>query len=207
MKILIVGQSRSGTTSLMNAFYDQGYFKIGEPYNHAIWDTNEWEMPPIDVYTKKNIVVKTLIHQIPKSYQNSWNEFIIEFAKYFDKILWLNRQDIKSHWESIINLYYRINTNTNPFPRWKVEDIPQNIIDDINNSDIKKDFHSGNKLFYKIINELKQTVTWYEDLYGEDRHKSLDIIKSWNLDLDANKMNQYLHPSKKLRLSTKKTLI
>ena len=93
------------------------------------------------------------------------------------------------------------------FSRWKMEDIPQNIIYDLNNSDVKKDFDLQNKMFCNLTDNLNQTVTWYEDLYGEDRNKSLDIIKSWNLNIDANKMNQDLHPSKKLRQFGKKSVI
>ena len=37
MKVLIVGLSRSGTTSLQNSFVDQGYTKDGEPYNYRLW--------------------------------------------------------------------------------------------------------------------------------------------------------------------------
>ena len=37
MKVLIVGVGRCGTTSLMNSFTSQNYFKISEPYNKNIW--------------------------------------------------------------------------------------------------------------------------------------------------------------------------
>ena len=207
MKILIVGIVRSGTTSLMNAFRDQEFFKISEPYNYDLWKKIKWSYPPIEIFNKKNIIVKTLVNQVPESYENSWISFIKEFIKYFDKIMYINRKDSKSHWESYMNLHYKKANDKSYFSRWKIEDIPQNIIYDLNNSDVKKDFDLQNKMFCNLTDNLNQTVTWYEDLYGEDRNKSLDIIKSWNLNIDVNKMNQDLHPSKKLRQFGKKSVI
>jgi len=57
-----------------------------------------------------------------------------------------------------------------------------------------------------LSKKLNIDITWYEDLFGNDRKKSLDIIKSWNLDLDSNQLNEDLHPKNKY-LITSKTLL
>jgi len=203
MKILIVGVGRCGTTSLMNAFSAQNYFKISEPYNRKIWKEIKWNHPIEKLNTEENIIVKTLIGQTPKSYNNSWFNFIEDCIQYFNKVIWLDRKDIQSHYESVVNLWYRKKTEQNLFDKWRMEDIPKDIIKQYDDSE----FYIHKKDFQETIDNLNQKVTWYEDLYGEDRNKSLDIIKSWNLNIDANKMNQDLHPSKKLRQFEKKSVI
>ena len=207
MKVLIVGVGRCGTTSLMNSFTSQNYFKISEPYNKNIWKKIKWSHPIQELTTEENIVIKTLIHQTPESYNKHWFNFIEDYIKYFDKVIWLDRKDIELHYESMIHLWYKKKTKQNAFDKWRMEDIPNEIIEQYDDSDLKIDFYRHKKEFQETINNLKQSVTWYEDLYGDDRNKSLDIIKSWNLNIDVNKMNQDLHPSKKLRQFGKKSVI
>ena len=46
MKVLIIGIPRSGTTSLLNSFENQGYVKISEPYNYNIKKSIKYDNPP-----------------------------------------------------------------------------------------------------------------------------------------------------------------
>ena len=49
-------------------------------------------------------------------------------------------------------------------------------------------------------------ITYYEDLYGEDRMESFEIINKWDLDLDPFQLNEYLHPSNRYRITKKSTI-
>ena len=47
-------------------------------------------------------------------------------------------------------------------------------------------------------------ITYYENLYGEDRMKAFDIINKWGLDdIDPFELLDYLDPSKKYRKESK----
>jgi len=59
----------------------------------------------------------------------------------------------------------------------------------------------------ELSNELNIPITHYEDLYGEDRIHSFEIINNWELDLDPFKLNEYLHPKYKLKQPGKKPII
>ena len=57
-----------------------------------------------------------------------------------------------------------------------------------------------------VSKKLDIDITWYEDLYGEDRNKSLEIIKSWNLDINEELLNEDLHPRNKYLIKNKSIL-
>ena len=59
----------------------------------------------------------------------------------------------------------------------------------------------------QISKEFKLDITYYEDLFGKDRNKSLEIIKSFNLDLDSEKLNEYLNPKYKYFQKNPKSLL
>ena len=84
MKILIISNSRSGSTNLMksiSSYYDIPY--IFEPFK---------DETPVDL--EGDVVIKTLINQ--HTY-----EFFYHFAGYFDKVILLSRRDIIAMSESL----------------------------------------------------------------------------------------------------------
>ena len=224
MKVLLVGIGRCGTNSLTDGFYKQGYHTIPEPFkidditykslpeefHFAKWTT----LKEKDFYssTHKNLMVKTLVNQTPIEYHGKidWQTFIIEFIKEFDKIIWLDRKNLDEHFLSIINLTYRANSNKDSkawFKKWHIDDVPQSVIDEFKQHGVKEKLIYDKKILHDVIYKLGGNITWYEDLYGEDRDKSLEIIKSWDIpNLNCNKLNHHLHPSNRLRQFEKKIL-
>ena len=202
MKILIIGVGRSGTTSLLNGIAKQGYTKIHEPFGPKNYKKKF-------TLSNDNIVVKTIFGQLPKNYKKEWKELIKELIPKFDKIIWLDRKNMNKHCESFINLHYRssLQPPTSVFKKWKIEEIPKSFNTDTYNKTIYNALENEKKPFKELVDELNYKITWYEDLYGKDRIKSLETINKWNLELNPFDLNEYLNPKNKYRQYTKSSLI
>ena len=199
MKILILGISRSGTTSLKQAISNQNYFSIGEPFNQGLEDgrTHLYPIKDFDMYD--NVVVKSLALQKPKNIDYELIEFQLKFIKDFDKTILLDRRDRKEHNESFLHLYWRLETKQPTMQKWDSDIIPKKY---------RELFEKDNRYFdldlqKSQINEISRItnipITYYEDLYGKDRNKSLEIIKSWQLKINDETLNDDLNPKFKLR--------
>ena len=205
MKILIVGVQRTGTGSLSNSFKKHGYKLLGEPFNEL---NGPKKYPLIELKQQKNIVVKTIVSQIPKEYSNdNWEEFILEFIKEFDKIIWLDRKDTEDHFLSKCHLIWRTIYKSNPhgwLQRYHISDIPIDFIQNYEHIGGKHQLIQHKEMLNNVVTKFNFNITWYEDLYGEDRNKSLEIIKSWNIpNLNYDELNKQLHPSNRLRQKEK----
>lgn len=229
MKILLVGIGRCGTISLSNAFGNQKYHVIPEPFsmdttytnlnekkfNFGWWNKNKEEQLDFFINKEKNIIVKTLVGQTPKQYHGfkNWQSFIFEFVKDFDKVLWIDRKNLDEHFLSIINLTYKVNNQLNEavkpwYKKWHTSDIPLRVIDEFEKSGLREKLIHDKEILHETIKKLEGNIIWYEDLYGEDRNKSLEIINSWGIDnIDSKELNEYLHPSKRLKQTMEKQII
>lgn len=204
MKVLILGISRSGTTSLLKGFKHQKYITVGEPFNNAINLNRDY--PPVELIDNDNICVKTLCNQIPNNLDISFYAFIKKFIKEFDKIILLDRKNNIEHEESFMHMYWRLSINQLAHTKWSSGVVP---------NDFKENFYKDggmNRLYLqkeqlkKISSYINTPITWYEELYGEDRIQSLKVITKWDLDLDSNLLNNYLNPKHKLK-QVNKTII
>ena len=197
MRILIYGVSRSGTTSLRKAIGNQGFFSLGEPFNSFIHSTSyEYPLNLLEEYS--NIVVKSLALQKPKSSKNLL-EFQLDFAKQFDYIILLDRKNLEEHKESFLHLYYRIDTSQPTMQKWTIDSIPKKYKEDFEIDNRYYDLELQKEQIKKLSELLNIPITYYEDLYGNDRNKSFDIINSWNIPIDVTKLNKDLDPIHKLR--------
>jgi hypothetical protein len=203
MKILIISPPRCGSTSLLdNISALANCEKMFEPYRNNISDgifENEYPL-----LLPQNCVVKMIPYQVPKKYgkPSDFFNFILSIYKEYDKIILLNRKNLQDHFESFVNLRIRMDKKLNVYVPWFKEDIEKKIIE--YNIEQLKPYRN---IIDEISNELKIPIIYYEDLYGENRTKSLEIIKSWNLGIDNNKLNELLHPKFKYRKSGKKNII
>jgi len=229
MKILLVGIGRCGTISLSNAFGNQKYHVIPEPFsmdtthtnlnekkfNFGWWNRNKEEQLDFFINKEKNTIVKTLVGQTPREYHGfkNWQSFIVEFVKNFDKVLWIDRKNLDEHFLSIINLTYKVNNQLNEavkpwYKKWHISEIPPKVIDDFEKSGLREKLIRDKEILHETIKKLEGSIIWYEDLYGEDRNKSLEIINSWGIDnIDSKELNEYLHPSKRLKQTIEKQII
>jgi len=73
LKVLILGISRSGTTSLLNGFKHQKYVTVAEPFNPSIYLNRDY--PLVELLDNNNICVKSLCNQIPNNLDISFDDF------------------------------------------------------------------------------------------------------------------------------------
>ena len=196
MKLLILSPPRTGTSNLLYKIAEQGFEKISEPYNIFL-HKNRYKWPLRWNSYKTHIVVKHLIFSDNSNYQQVPNidtEFSISlFAKEFDKIILLDRKDYKSHLESFINLHYR--TRYDSHIKYKYEDIPAEYISNFLENNNQLHLIEGKELCKKLSIILNTPITWYEELYGDNRERSLEIIKEWDIsNIDCNLLNKKLNP-------------
>ena len=193
MKILIVGVGRSGTTSLLDAIGNQGYHRISEPYSSN--EKTPFEFPLKEFETKKNLVVKLVPYQKPHWYKANWRSFMKTFSSYFDTTIFLDRQNFEEHYMSFINLWYKTYKGENIMSSWTESSIPKDFIAGCNATDAGKNrLHNDKSLLHQYRDDVRGNITWYEDLYGQNRETSLNIIKSWNLDLNTEQLHNDLDP-------------
>jgi len=203
MKILIISPPRCGSTSLLhNISVLTKYQSIFEPYTNGL--TNRVFENEYPISLPENCIVKMISYQVPKKYgkPSDFFNFILSIYKEYDKIILLNRKNLQEHFESYVNLRIRNDKNLNVYVPWFKEDIEKKIIQ----YNIEE-FKPYRNIIDEISNELKIPIVYYEDLYGKDRKKSLEIIKSWNLGINDNELNELLHPKFKYRKSDKKNVI
>ena len=207
MKVLIIGIPRSGTTSLLNSFENQGYVKISEPYNYNIKKSIKYDNPPKEVLEQDNIIVKSNVTHIPYKWKHDWYTFIIEFVKYFDKVILLDRLQFEEHLMSIMHLHYRIFKGKSVMQKWSLNDIDSNFIAGYLAAEGDKILKRDKEQLKTISEELNIPITYYEDLYSEDRIKVFELINKWDLNIDPFEVLDYLDPSKKLKQADKKSII
>lgn len=202
MKILILGTSRSGTTALRRGIQAQGYYTIGEPFNELVTGNRNYPLPELSEH--KNICVKTLCDQVPKNIDLSFDEFIKLFVKDFDKIILLNRKNDIEHEESFLHLHWRISKNENTHVEWTGDIIPKDFKDEFYYHNHHTHLYLQKEQLKQISKDIDIPITWYEDLYSDDRTKAFDIINKWNIKhIDPFQLLEYLDPSKKLKKDIK----
>lgn len=227
--ILIVGTQRSGTESLCFSLNKQvkggdmhGRYSTREPWNYNAPHVREndtstdWTKTPynLDIVKKKPTVIKTQSFQKPKHYPGTSVEFIQELASRFDKnrIICLCRKDYDQHIRSYTNLRYKVYMNGYwtglAQKKWKFSDIPQDYLDNKKEQEIIHRYVSEQRNYlFEAADKLNIDISWYEDLYGNDRNLSLNLIKSWTLGVDEHKVNEDLNPKHKLEVTKSQSII
>ena len=209
MKILVISPPRCGSTSLLrNISKLADYDMIFEPYmgNDPLTSHIKESIPyPFDV--PNNCIVKIITNQLPKKFvftetSNIFFNFIDSIYKDYDKVILLNRRNEKEHFESYVNLSVRFKNNQNPNHPWFFQDIENKL-----STVLLNEITLYRTVINKLSSELSIPMIYYEDLYGDDRNKSLEIIKSWKLGIDNNKLNECLHPKFRYRQPKNKDII
>jgi hypothetical protein len=210
VKILIIGTSRSGTTSLINGIYNQNFYKISEPFNDRF---RKAQINTIDFSLHTNLCIKSLVFQKPHNHTDAIS-FYKNFSLNFDKTILLDRSNTEEHWFSNINLHYKnklkekLKLDSWPsHDKWYPSDITKKIEDDVISSGWYEFFKKEKALIQSLSKTLKIDISLYETLYGDDRSISLDMIESWGLTLDCKKLNSYLNPKYKYLQKNPKKVI
>jgi|MDTC01.2.fsa_nt_gb hypothetical protein len=220
MKILIISAPRTGSSSLAENLknvlkYKQLYL---EPYlykkqfhNFNSKRTSEYGYP---LNLSKNSIVKTMTYQVPSNYGENDNYkstkfelFISDWSKEFNKIILLSRKNEQDHLESWINLLSKQENGESVYKKWNINEIKGKLKDHNYVDYLKKQIKHHTDKIKELSKLFKLPISFYEDLYGSDRKKSLEIIKSWNLNVDSEELNKKLDPKFKLRQPDKNNTI
>ena len=104
----IVILMRTGTTSLLQSLSKDKEI-IHEPFNYPLPRFQKKKLKyPSDFWDLKNTVVKSIYYQKPEESKLDNFLFYVEFSKYFDKIILLDRKNFQEHLLSCINLQAKI---------------------------------------------------------------------------------------------------
>ena len=57
----------------MDGFYEQGYYKLSEPYNPKIWINIKHSYPLKQLEEYPTLVVKTIVGQVHDSWKGDWS--------------------------------------------------------------------------------------------------------------------------------------
>jgi hypothetical protein len=206
-RILIIGNYRSGTTQLM--------LGLADIFN--LLDFREPFAERSDIIKKRNshityrnhelvdrMVTKTLMQQIPTNWAGTDFEFLDNLRKDYDKVILLSRKNVEDRLNSYLN---SILTN-----KWHDKYVDDE--DKLIKLEKKILIENIDKTYYtdKRINEYSLhsgiNLTWYEDLYNQDKSHSYNTVFSWNLsdNMDGfdNLWENYLSPNHKYRYDFKK---
>lgn len=206
-RILIIGNYRSGTTQLM--------LGLADIFN--LLDFREPFAERSDIIKKRNshityrnhelvdrMVTKTLMQQIPTNWVGTDFEFLDNLRKDYDKVILLSRKNVEDRLNSYLN---SILTN-----KWHDKYVDDE--DKLIKLEKKILIENIDKTYYtdKRINEYSLhsgiNLTWYEDLYNQDKSHSYNTVFSWNLsdnmDWFDNLWKNYISPNHKYRMDFKK---
>lgn len=203
MKILIISPPRCGSSALLIHISDVSNIDgIREPFNYLIKRPTEYKYPRT---VTENSVTKYITTQTPIEYgvSDDFINFINDDIINYNKVILLSRRNTAEHLESLINLNLRTSRGQKIHSTWYSDDLKQALFD--TNLQPELEYHVG--MINKISSNIDIPLTYYEDLYGEDRIKSHDIIKNWNLDIDVNSLNEKLNPRYRYRQFTTKPLL
>jgi len=207
MRILIIAVPRTGSTSLAINIGKENYHEIHEPYN-PILDGYEKNLYPNKEIDKDRLVVKHTISDEPHEKYVKFKSnihLLIDYVKYFDKVILLDRKISQEHLESFLSLKYTQEQKVSSHSRWELSTIPTEWIDN-HMLEYKKELDILKSEIESLSKIIDIPITYYEDLYGEDRIHSFEIINKWELDLDPFQLNEYLHPSNRYRITKKSTI-
>lgn len=200
MRILIIGTPRSGTSTLMRALSSStGYKQYIEPWNPTI----KQEMLPYPYDWNDNIVVKTIVWDIPENYcqYDSSSVFYKELVKDFDRVIMIGR---KSREDLLYSFAYQRNLDelhqyNRPPGSWL---FPYHL--DLRKIDLdshKKEVERVCDSLLEVSEYLNIPITWYEDLYCDDTNYINQFLDNLNIDLNRQEFFDWVHTSNRQRKS------
>jgi hypothetical protein len=197
---------RTGTTSLYRTIVQHladDYYCISEPFNYSVIRLNKINVNQFDyICNQKNVLVKTLVQQIPKGKDiNFINEWIFTF---FDKVILLDRIDTNALTESFAYWMHSKSRNWHKREFYDISKIPQEFVKECEIKIIN---------YKKTINELSvkynKKIYYYEDIF---LNKNIEVINEiFNyIEIEPNLEiieTHILSDNNKIRLKNIKSLI
>ena len=201
MNNLIIGTPRSGTFNLFNSITaNPGHNGLSEPFNglnnnFAPWKEYKKGIPKTLELNNNNYTLKTICAQYPIDInEESMLDYYKELISYFDNVKLLDRRDVSDHFKSWCNLRHKMETSgadtVNKRYVWN---------DSLINLDHLEIFVYFKHVFFKLVEEFKFKVFYYEDLFFNCQEET---YKEMNLKY-TEAAKTYLHPDKRYRQEKK----
>jgi hypothetical protein len=184
MKIAIVCNGRSGSTSLFNYISccqlgnNEKYKLFFEPFNFINPDRNDKHKNINKIINQENIILKTFIDKDNFPYESFKNvgEYWDWFYSFFDKVIVLERKDKRLQAESLV-YHIRLSKNRTISPHWHLPKYYHlNDGDEDNVVEVENHLKSES-LILKSISDMGYPLFYYEDIFV---NKDIEIIKSLN---------------------------
>ena len=171
MGVYIVALPRTGSTALTKSFGAQHGWKIyAEPWNPASEFYNTFSLK--GVHKDSPIVVKTMIDAVPKSHIGPAYTFHIEMAKYFDKVILLDRFNTQLQSESLV--YAKKSTDWHT--KYSIKSQSPIEVEE------QRYYIEKCKAQLECLSvELNNNIIYYEDLYSGNSSTRDSILESWGL--------------------------
>ena len=173
MKICIVSTGRAGSTSLYNLIKNhltKDYYTITEPFNEKIDRVSEIASDQLGFISKReNVLIKTIINQRP---QNTTEDFIDEWIfSFFDRIILLDRVDIKSQVESFAYLVHIDTKIWHLKQTYNLSKVPEEVIQEW----YEKVNYSKERINHYSKKHNKK-IYYYEDIFIEKNNETIKEI-------------------------------
>ena len=193
MKILIISTGRAGSNSLSMGLQQSlnNYKLIIEPFNDYYFKNKT--NPLSYSLTEKNLIVKTLSHQVPlELYQfmdvnlikKQTIDFYLKYSSLFEKVILLGRKSKKDAAESWKKLFLQ------PYP------MDSYYIDYTNLTYIDFLSHvSYTELILETISDIKNIpIIYYEDLCSGNKKYIDTFLNNNEIKLDNSELYNILYP-------------
>jgi hypothetical protein len=154
MSILIIALPRTGSTSLLYKLSkENGLTPLFEPFDNS---------GRVQYNGEKNVVLKTIICHHPNN---------LELISTFDRVILLNRRNLKELIESHSYQTYFLKTGYNSNNPYVYKEPPQEIIN-LCTSDIL----NWNEEINRLSEITKIPITYYEDIFDSDSPDRLRLV-------------------------------
>lgn len=154
MSILIIALPRTGSTSLLYKLSkENGLTPLFEPFDNS---------GRVQYNGEKNVVLKTIICHHPNN---------LELISTFDRVILLNRRNLKELIESHSYQTYYSKKNYNSNNPYVYKEPPQEIIN-LCTSDIL----NWNEEINRLSEITKIPITYYEDIFDSDSPDRLRLV-------------------------------
>lgn len=168
MRILIISLPRTGSTSLLEKLSkEHNLEKIDEPYH-----TNNLGKYDFETINKNNIVLKTIVDQVPKGTKKSIDYWVNE-SKKFDEVILLSRRDLISCAESLAFLAHHESNGFKHNEKYEWIETP-------NLNEWIDYLYGAEKQLDQISQRLEIKIKYYEDIYDVNSKERLRINKKNN---------------------------
>jgi hypothetical protein len=212
MKIAIVCNGRSGSTSMINYINccllneNKKYNNFFEPFNFKNPNRDDKLKTIDEIVNKKNVLLKTFIDADNYPYEsfNNIEEYWNWFYSFFDKIIVLERKNKRLQAESLV-YHIRLSKNRTLSPHWhKPKYYDLNEIDEEDIVKLTKHLEQESTILKKISNR-GYPLFYYEDIFV---NKNIEVIKLLNeyceIEYSQSCIDEWINsPYKKVRIEEK----